>query len=85
VGQQLVDPRGGLRLLAEEDVREVGDGVYAVHLALRDERVEAGEVLAGLVVSDEEPVSCAQGGGAERAIRRSRSPDVLRRTVTVRQ
>jgi len=69
VRQQFVDPRGGVRLHAEEDVGEVGDRVHAVHLARRDERVEAGQVLAGLVGSDEEEVLPPEGGDAERALR----------------
>jgi hypothetical protein len=39
---------------AEEDVGEVGGRVDAVPLAGGDERVEAGQVLAGLVVPDME-------------------------------
>jgi hypothetical protein len=45
-----------MRLHAEEDVGEVADRVHPVHLARRDERVEAGEALAGFVRSDEEEV-----------------------------
>ena len=47
--QQLVDARGGVGLHAEEHVGGVLDGVHAVQLAGGDERVQAGQVLAGLV------------------------------------
>jgi hypothetical protein len=52
----------------DEHVREVGDGVDPIRLAGRDERVQAREVLAGLVRSDEEEVLSAQGGDAEGAL-----------------
>jgi hypothetical protein len=54
-----------VRLHAEEDVGKVGDGVHAVHLARRDERVEAGEVLAGFVCPDEEEVLAAERGDTQ--------------------
>jgi hypothetical protein len=68
VGQELVDPRRRVRLHAEEDVGEVGDRVHPVHLAGRDERVEAGQVLAGFVRPDEEEVLPSEGGDAERPL-----------------
>jgi hypothetical protein len=43
-------------LHADEHVGEVVDGVDAVRLAGRDERVEAGQVLAGVIGPDEEKV-----------------------------
>jgi hypothetical protein len=52
--QQFVDPRSGVRLHAEQHVREVGDRVHVIRLAGRDERVETCQVLAGLVGPDEE-------------------------------
>jgi hypothetical protein len=45
-----------MRLHAEQDVSEVVDGVHVVRLARRDQGVEAGQVLAGLVRPDEEEV-----------------------------
>jgi hypothetical protein len=51
--RSLVDPRGWVRLHADEHVSEVVDRVHAVRLGGRDERVEAGEVLAWLVSPDE--------------------------------
>jgi hypothetical protein len=56
VREQLVDPRGRVRLHAQEDVGEVVDRVDAVRLAGGDERVETGQVLASFVVTDEEEV-----------------------------
>jgi len=53
---------------AEENVGEVGDGVDAVHLAGGDERVEAGQVLAGVIVSDEEEVLSSECGDTEGAL-----------------
>jgi hypothetical protein len=50
--QELVDLRGRVDLHADEDVGEVVERVHSVRLAGRNERVEAGEVLAGFVVSD---------------------------------
>jgi hypothetical protein len=49
--------------------REVVDRVDAVRLARRDERVEAGQVLAGLVRSHEEEVLAPEGRDAKRALR----------------
>ena len=57
-----------MRLHAQQDVREVGDRVHAVHLAGPDERVEAREVLAGFVGADEEEVLAPERGDAERAL-----------------
>jgi hypothetical protein len=45
-----------MRLDAEQDVGEVRNRVDAVHLARRDQRVQAGQVLTGLVGADEEEV-----------------------------
>jgi hypothetical protein len=53
VRQELVDARCGVRLDAEEHVREVLDGIDPVRLAGGDERVEASEVLSRFVGSDE--------------------------------
>jgi hypothetical protein len=56
VWEQLVDARGGVRLHAQHDIGEVIDRVHLVRLAGGDEGVEAGQVLAGVVVADEEEV-----------------------------
>jgi diacylglycerol kinase family enzyme len=56
VRQELVDPPGRVGLHAKEHVGEVVDGVDAVRLAGGDGRVAASQVLAGLVVSDEQEV-----------------------------
>jgi hypothetical protein len=56
VRQELVDPRGRVRLHAKQHVGEVVDGVHVVRLAGRDERVQARQVLASLVVPNEEEV-----------------------------
>jgi hypothetical protein len=45
-----------MALHAQQDVGEVVDRVHLVRLARRDERVESGQVLAGVVVPDEEEV-----------------------------
>jgi hypothetical protein len=50
-----------MALHAQQDVGEVVDRVHLVHLAGRDERVEASQVLAGLVRSDEEEVLPPEG------------------------
>jgi hypothetical protein len=68
VRQQLVDPRGGMRPHSEHDVREVIDRVHLVRLARRDKGVEAGKVLARLVVPDEDEVLSSERGDAERAL-----------------
>jgi len=68
VREQLVDPRGRVSLDAEENVGEVGDGVDAVYLAGGDERVEAGQVLAGVIRAHEEEVLAPERGDAERAL-----------------
>jgi hypothetical protein len=59
-----------VRLRAEQDIGEVVDRVHAVRLARRYERVEAGQVLAGLVRSDEEEVLPSEGAYAQRALGR---------------
>jgi hypothetical protein len=56
VREQLVDPRDRVRREARQDVGEVLEGIDPVHLAGGDEGVEAGDVLSGVVVSDEEVV-----------------------------
>jgi hypothetical protein len=56
---------GGVRLHASEDVRQVRDGVHAVLLAGRDERVEHGVVLARLLVADEELVRATDCNATE--------------------
>ena len=50
-----------MRLNAEQDVGEIGDRVDAVRLASRDERVESGQVLAGIIGPDEESTAPAVG------------------------
>ncbi len=54
--QQVVDPRGGVRLYADEHAGEAVDRVHGVRFASRDERVEASEVLPRLVRAGEEEV-----------------------------
>jgi hypothetical protein len=68
VRQQLVDSRGRVGLHADEHVGEVVDGVHAVRLARRDERVQAGQVLAGVIGPDEEDVLASQCADAQRAL-----------------
>ena len=48
-------------LHAQEHVGEVLDGIHAVRLAGRDERIEAREVLTGLVVPDKQEVLSPEG------------------------
>jgi hypothetical protein len=43
-------------LETHEHIGEVSDGVHSVRFAGGDERVQPSEVLAGLVVSDEEEI-----------------------------
>jgi hypothetical protein len=57
-----------VRLHAQQHVREVRHRVHLVRLACRDERVEAGQVLACLIVPDEEEVLPPQGGDPEGAL-----------------
>jgi hypothetical protein len=61
VGQKLVDPAGRVGLDAGEHVGQVGDRVDAVLLAGGHERVEASEVVAGILVADEEEIRATQG------------------------
>jgi len=56
VREQLVDARAGVLVDADDDVGQVGERVDAVGLAGGHQRVEAGQVLAGVVVPDEEEV-----------------------------
>lgn len=48
---------------ALEEVAQVYEGVFPVALAGDDERVEDGHALAGVGMSDEEPVFLADGRG----------------------
>jgi hypothetical protein len=54
------------RLHPEQHVREVGLRVYAVGLAGGDERVQACDVVAGLVIADEEVILSPERGCPER-------------------
>ncbi len=58
-----------MALHAQQDVGELIDRVHLVGFARRDERVEAGQVLAGPVVPDEEEVLAPERRDAERALR----------------
>ena len=54
--EDCVDVGGGMNVDAEQNIFDVLDRIDAVQVAGRDQRVEAGEVLAGLRVPDEEKV-----------------------------
>jgi hypothetical protein len=56
-------------LYAHEDIGEVGEGVDVVGLAGSDERVQTREVLASLIVADEEIVLAPESGGSQGALR----------------
>lgn len=59
--QEFVDARRRVGLHAQQQVGEVVDGVDVVGLAGRGERVDARQVLAGVVRTDEEEVLPAEG------------------------
>src|SRR6185295_9758720 len=63
--QQFVDFRGWMLARSDEDVSEVGDRVHAVGFAGGDERVEAGDVVPGIFVPDEEEVLSSEGDNAK--------------------
>lgn len=67
--QQLVDAGGRVRVDAHQHVADIGDRIEAVGFARRHERVEPCEVLATLLVADEEEVLPAEGDDAERTLR----------------
>ena len=66
--QQLVDPRDRVAREPREDVGKVLEGVDAVHLAGGDDGVEAGDVLPGVIVSDEEVVLAPERRRPERSL-----------------
>ena len=59
--EQVDDVRCRMAMDADENVREVVDGVDVVLLAGGDERVENGEVVAGFLAGDEEVVLATEG------------------------
>ena len=61
LGEELVEPGGGVRAKAAEDVGQIGGRVLAVGHARCDQGIEVGEVLAGLFVANEEKVLPAEG------------------------
>src|ERR1700722_2445989 len=67
--QKLADAACRMRLYADEHVGQIGDGVDAVFLAGRDECVEDGEVVAGLLVAEEEVVRAPESDPAQRSLR----------------
>lgn len=54
--QELIDLRGRVRVDAEQDVAQVLERIDAVEVARRDQRVQAGEVVAAVGVADEQEV-----------------------------
>lgn len=54
--------------LAREDVFEVGKGFFAVALAGNDNRVDDGGALAGVGMTDEEPVSFSDARRPDRVL-----------------
>ena len=49
LGQEIVEAGGGVRADPTQDVGQVGERILAVGRAGRDEGIEVGEVLAGLL------------------------------------
>jgi len=54
-----------MRVHAREDVGDVVDGIHAVLLATRDERVEDCEIVAGIFTPDEEKILSAECDATE--------------------
>src|SRR5688572_20539007 len=69
VRKQLFDPTRRVALDAGEHVRQVRDRVHAILFAGGDEGVEAGGVVPGLFISDEEVVGPAEGDPAQAGLR----------------
>src|SRR5881394_1406845 len=65
VGQQIVEGGGRVGADAAEDVGQVRDGLDRVRLAGGGEGVEAGDVVAGLLVTDKEEVLAAESHHAQ--------------------
>jgi len=74
--QDGVDVGCRLSVYPQQDVPEVGERIDVVQVAGRDQRVEAGEVLAAVWVADEHEVRAGAAGAAE-AITRTGTSDTL--------
>ncbi len=68
IGQQLVDTALWVRTDADENVGQVLEGIHAVRHAGRDERVEPGDVDAGVLVADEEKILPAKSDDTQRRL-----------------
>jgi hypothetical protein len=79
LGQQIVEAGGGMRTDATEDVGEIGERIFAIGHAGRDEGVEVGEVLTSLLVTNEEEILSAEGHDSQRRL----TPVVVRRDAGV--
>jgi hypothetical protein len=69
IGQQFVDTGRGMGADAEEHVTEIRERIDAVRLAGGDERIESGDVFAGVLVADKEVVLATKRDGAEGGFR----------------
>jgi hypothetical protein len=65
VGQQVVERCGGVKSDPAEDVGQIRNRFDAVRLAGGGERVEAGDIVAGLLVADKEEILAAEGDDSE--------------------
>src|SRR5690606_36205820 len=67
--EELVDAVRRMLLHAREHVGQVRDRVDSVLLAGCDERIEDGEVLSGVLVTEEEVVRASESNAAKRGLR----------------
>ncbi len=67
--QEFGDAIGGPGLDAEQDVGEILEGIDAGHLAGRADGEHPGQILARLIVADEEGVLAAEGDDPQGGLR----------------
>src|SRR5687767_3351349 len=67
--QELVDPGGGVRVDAEQDVAQVLERIDVVEVARRDQRVQASEVAAAVGIADEQERFSSEGDDPQRSFR----------------
>ena len=61
MGQEVDDLAGRVRVHARKDVGDIVDGVDGVLFATGDERVEDGEIVAGVLIADKEEILPPEG------------------------
>ena len=65
--KERIDLRRAVRADAEEHVAEVLERIHSVRLAGGDDRVEGGDVVTGVFVTDDEKILPAESRDAKRA------------------